>query len=324
MHMHPDCMWPLIKGLTLLACVALSGCVGHRDALETEYREQASRDRAALLLRGTAALVSNSPSAESGTVPAEISAATAAAPGRVDIVWVEYVLCLRVHCKALDSVEGRLQQLDPGNAWVWMPELNRALDDNDPATVTTALEHIARSDRMTFYWNRLTVFVTDELGHARGANQPGATDHSLEERSTVAGALLSTAIPPLHPFALACQVDQLAEPGRRHACQAVTTRLVSSEEAITQAFGLSLQARLAKGDPRALDRVRGERRQLDYLMVESSRPRRFGQPDTALRLETARRTTSEADVMRAVLAARHKPLVPPSDWKSPIPDDQYQ
>jgi hypothetical protein len=317
-----------ISGLTLLACLLVCGCTGKPIDSEVELRVLASRDRAALLLRGTpnslaaAALLSDPSSLAPGAVPAEIQAATAAAPREVGIAWLEYVLCLRTQCKTLKAVEGRLKQLDPENGWVWVPNLNRALAENDSAAVTEALNRIANTDRMTVYWNPLLILVTDELGYVRGATKPGDTGHSLEERSTLAVGLLSSVIPPLHSFAQACEGGTLDEQVRRRACEEVTARLVKSEEAITQGLGLSLQARLAKADPLALERVREQRRQFDYLVFESSRPHFFGRSDTALRLETARNTTSESDVMRAVLTARHKPLQPPPGWKSSVKEGQ--
>ncbi len=328
MGLRTHCIGMTISGLSLLACLSVCGCAGNRTDAEAELRVQASRDRAELVLRGTpnslatAALLSDPSSLGPGAVPAEIQAAAAAAPGRVDIAWVEYVLCLRVQCTNLKVVEGRLKQLDPANGWVWVPDLNGALAENDSAEVTAALNRIAHTDRMTVYWNPLLILIIDELGYVRGATKPGDSAHSLEERSVVAVGLLQPVIPPLRAFAQACEGDALNDQGRRRACEEVTARLVKSEEAITQGLGLSLQARLAKADPLALERVREQRRQFDYLVIESSRPRFFGQFDTALRLETARSTTSESDVMRAVLTARHKPLQPPPDWKSSVGEGQ--
>ena len=328
MRQSTPCIGTMISGLALLACLSVCGCAGNWNDSEAEFRARASRDRAALGLRGTpnslatAALLSDPSFLGPGIVPAEIQAATAAAPERVDITWVEYVLCLRVQCANLKVVEGRLKQLDPANGWVWVPDLNRALAENDSADVTATLNRIAHTDRMTVYWNPLLILIMDELGYVRGATKPGDTVHSLEERSTVAFGLLQSVIPSLHPFVQACESDALDEQGRRGACEEVSARLVKSEEAITQGLGLSLQARLAKADPLALERVREQRRQFDYLVIESSRPRFFGQFDTALRLETARNSTSESDVMRAALTARHKPLQPPPDWKSSVGEGQ--
>jgi hypothetical protein len=74
-----------------------------------------------------------------------------------------------------------------------------------------------------------------------------------------------------------------------------------------------------KTDPRS----RAQRRQHDYLLEESSKPRLFPvNSDLAVRLEAMRNFRSEADVERAMLFFYHEPLERPVHWKPPQPYPQ--
>ena len=315
----------VVGGTVLLACWALAGCATRLEAQVEQYQQQERRDRDALIARGTpdslavASLVMDPPRQDSFVMPAEITQAVAAAPERPDLAWLQYTLCRRAQCVDRPAIEQRLQAVDPGNAWFWVPDLEQALRGNDPDDVTAAVGRVAAAERMTTYWNALTVLVTDELGYARGATRPGDGGHALGERYVEAIGLLAATMTPLQPLGKACRADALNEPGRRQACQALVTRLATADEFITRSAGISLQERWPTDDPDTRARLADQRRQLDYVLLESSRPRWFNNADVALRLETARHTSSELAVMRAVLATHHEPLDRPPHWTSPWP-----
>jgi hypothetical protein len=98
----------------------------------------------------------------------------------------------------------------------------------------------------------------------------------------------------------------------------MAARLQDADTALIQGFGLSMQQKWwPEGSPERAA-LQAERQQLDYLITVSSLPRPLHMNrDAATRLEIARRSESETDVMRAMLAAFHVPIERPADWKDP-------
>ena len=92
---------------------------------------------------------------------------------------------------------------------------------------------------------------------------------------------------------------------------------------LMQGLGISIQQKWwPEGSPER-ERLHAQRRQFNYLLDESSRPRFFRMNrDWAVRLEAMRNFRSEADVERAMLIFYHEPLERPVNWKDPYPRDE--
>jgi hypothetical protein len=260
----------------------------------------------------TAALFSRRQSNDSGPAsPLElIRRATVLAPSSPELAWLELSICRRLKCDTADQIEKRIQALDPDNGLLWIEDLGRITAAGSEAEVTALVQRIGTSSKMTFYFNRLMVMAVDAL--AVGDPKLGLSERGISATGMLTGAI----IPPLQPISKACRVEQLAQEGRRAACEALMSRLEQSSEIIEQMIALSIQARWwPAGSPeRAL--VANKRRRLDYVMTESGRMRLFRMNhDMALRIAAARTYEREEDAALALIRSFGAPTEPPADWK---------
>src|ERR1700683_5058613 len=77
-----------------------------------------------------------------------IEKATAAAPDRPDLVWLQIQSCQAEPACNPQPMEERLRALDVRNAAGWMATLTRADKSNDEQAKSAALAAIGRSERM--------------------------------------------------------------------------------------------------------------------------------------------------------------------------------
>jgi hypothetical protein len=130
-----------------------------------------------------------------------IERAEALAPLRPELVWMQLGHCRRLQCDAKSRIEEHLKELDPGNGFVWIPDLERAEASGSQAS----------GSRMTIYSNELEVMLADGLAVADPSQ-------SLVSRGEEAiGLVAAMAMPPLQPMSKACQAQQFDVPGRRAA-----------------------------------------------------------------------------------------------------------
>src|SRR5882757_2717019 len=86
--------------------------------------------------------------------------ATAAAPTRADLVWLQIQICQAVLPCDSEPMERHLRQLDPANGVTWMNALVRADLSKNDAEKDAALEAISRSDRVDIYWTTLVAHLS--------------------------------------------------------------------------------------------------------------------------------------------------------------------
>jgi len=84
---------------------------------------------------------------------------------------------------------------------------------------------------------------------------------------------------------------------------------------IAQSLALGMQERWWPAGSAQRESLRIKRRQLDYEMQMSGQPRLRMNRDIAIRMEAARKSGREQDVMLAVMKAYGIPLAVPSSWK---------
>lgn len=95
-----------------------------------------------------------------------IQQAEALAPERPELVWIELSICRALHCQAMEQIETHLQALDPGNGFVWTPDLVYAQSLGSEPEITEAIMRIGAGPHMNYYWNRLVVMTVDSLALA--------------------------------------------------------------------------------------------------------------------------------------------------------------
>jgi hypothetical protein len=305
-----------VGAIELFCVLALGGCshVASNVVDEASYKAKRRTELEALVAQPspstltTAALLSY-PLEDDAAQPLQfIQRAETMAPERPELVWVQRSICQRLECGAAKSIENHLKELDPDNGFAWMPDLERAEQAASDNAVTEAITKIGASKKMTFYWNSLQVTIFDALTVATPRER-------LSTRAIEAiGILAAQTIPPLQTLSKPCRADQFGLPSRREACEVMATRMEHSDSVLTQSLALSMQERWWQVGSAQRDSLRIKRRQLDYEMQMSGQIRWRMNRDMAIRIEAARKSEREEDVMRAVMKAYGIPLAVPSDW----------
>jgi hypothetical protein len=306
--------------IALLWSVALEGCAGASPTREmSSYVAQRNREIRALLASptasdfATAAMLAASSIRPRPTLALETAAkAVALAPKAADLAWLQLRICEQLRCRSAARLRERFAALAPDNGLAREDALVAAEAADSPASVIAALQQIASAGHMTVYWTRLEVRIDDAFKRTRPSQDV------VNRFGQGIGVVAAFDIPPLQPFARACNDREISLSGRRAACQAVMTRLEHSDTVIMPRTALEIEAWWwPAGSPQA--RALAERRrEPDYLLLESSRVRFWSmRRDAALRIRAARHAASEQAVERAVLAAHHLPATPPPEWKDP-------
>jgi hypothetical protein len=204
--------------------------------------------------------------------------ASAAAPQRLDLLWLHAQLCGRVQGCDRKPIDARLHALDPENAVTVLPALGDGLKGPDPAETDRLLGAAATAKRVDIYWNSLI---------ARLAAAVISTQKLTANQSVVAtiGAASVTTIPVFGGLSRSCREEELLREGRRAQCQGLVRALLKGDTAIAEMAGASMAPRLWPQDSAAARAAREARRIFDYRASISS--------DTA-----ARRLTDEAAVRR--------------------------
>jgi hypothetical protein len=305
-----------------LLLAALTGCAG-REISTHDFEEMRDGRVAALTARATpeslataSVLLGFKRDAESLVL---IDRAAALAPQRPEILYLQWRACASQQCPQEARNVADLKSIDPGNGIAWFPELSEALDREDQREVTHIVEIIGASRQLTFYWNKTVVMMVDALGDITPVDMKKPM-FELSTRIVMASGLLAAlSIPPMQSLAKACRMDQFEEPGRRSACQSLALRLRQSDEMIFQSLGMGFQTRWSAEGSAERESLKAQRRQYDYLLLASSKERLFHMnKDAATRLDAMRRSTSETDVVRAMLISFHEPLERPLNWKDPL------
>jgi hypothetical protein len=309
----------------LLLVAGFAGCAGEART-ERDFDAHREAEIAALMARdtpqslATAALLLNLKTDSQSL--ALIDRAVGMAPADAKLIYLQWCECVQRKCADEQTVIEHLKAADPENGLAWLPELNAARERQSESDITRLLATIGATRRLSIYWNPLNVMMADALNEnapSRSRTAPGKRTDMV----TVIGILAAVAIPPLQSLGKACRLDQFGQPGRRAACEAMTARLSESDTVLMQGLGISIQQKWwPEGSPER-ERLHAQRRQFNYLLDESSRPRFFRMNrDWAVRLEAMRNFRSEADVERAMLIFYHEPLERPVNWKDPYPRDE--
>jgi hypothetical protein len=305
-------------GAIELCVLALGGCSHLTSNVEdvASYKAKRRTEVEALVAQpspsnlATAALLSYSPLGDVAADPLQfIQRAETMAPERPELVWIQLSICQRLNCGAAQSIENHLKELDPDNGFAWIPDLERSEQAATDNAVTEAITKIGASKKMKFYCNSLQVTIFDALTVA-------APRDSLSTRAIEAIDILAAqTIPPLQPLTKPCRADQFSLPGRREACEVMATRMEHSDSVLTQSLALSMQERWWPVGSAQRDSLRIKRRQLDYEMQMSGQVRWRMNRDMAIRIDAARKSEREEDVMLAVMKSYGIRLAAPPDWK---------
>jgi hypothetical protein len=89
-----------------------------------------------------------------------LSRATAAAPDRADLLWLQAMRCAQLPPCNPATIERRLRELDPTNGAGWWAAMARARATHDSEGTDAALTAISHSERVDIYWTTLIAHLS--------------------------------------------------------------------------------------------------------------------------------------------------------------------
>jgi len=309
-----------VFALLALFVLLVQGCAASRAARTT--RKQRDLQHALLMLEhrsdadslAAAALLSR---LQAGPGPAVVllARASAAAPERPDLVWLEIQACLQAPGCDPDPQEQRLRALDPSNGAGWLNAVARASASNDPAAITAALAGLTRAQRVDTYWTTLISHLTSAL--AATGDVPVA-----DALVNIVGALATGSIPPYKPILDQCLGPRLGDPERLEQCQRVAAALEQGDTYITTMIGARLAQRVWPADSAQWQAAAQARHVYEYrsglwthseegLLRDPQWVRKF--------LALCAQNRREQDVYSSELVDEGKSPDPPPGWTSRRP-----
>jgi hypothetical protein len=235
-----------------------------------------------------------------------IARATATAPDRADLAWLQAAICQQTpSCDAL-PFEVRVRTLDPSNGIGWLGGLARSWAANDDAGTNKALRAIAQSDRVDIYYTRLIAKLTPKVAEAASI--------SLDEASVaVVGALAIESIPAYASASHACKGERLDQPDVVTLCRGVARAFENGDSFVTEMVGVAIAKRVWPENSPEWQAAVDARRLFDYqskLWIEL--PDKSATESMQNHIALCSQYRREQDVFRAeLIAAGKNPDLPP-------------
>ena len=233
----------------MAAALALTAaCQSSAEREKRENAEFAGREQQAIAILKTRQDVDSLAAAGLLTDPHDanramtlLARATALAPDRADLVWLEAQVCAAVAQRGGTCdpapMEGRLRSLAPANGAAWFGDLSRAATAADSKAQEVALDRIAHSDSVDIYWTRLIASLTPPVV-ATGKMSVG------EAEISIIGVLSAQAMPALLPLSQACRGESLNDPAAVTRCKGIAKALQRGDTVLIERFGTTLAARI--------------------------------------------------------------------------------
>ena len=166
-----------------------------------------------------------------------IARATAAAPERADLAWLEVQVCNEIAPCDPDPVERRLRELDPSNGAGWLGALARAAVAKNDVARDAALAALSQSDRVDFYFTTLVARLS------RAVARTGKVSSEIAE-VWVIGYLAREAIPAYQYVYTACKGERLQSVEVTETCRRVARALQNGDTYLTEMIGAAIAKRV--------------------------------------------------------------------------------
>ena len=236
---------PLGIALAFALYLVLVGCATSPEAQSSRTERQLRRAVTALTKQtdadslAAAGLLSLSIHRDDSS--ALIARATAAAPERGDLIWLQAQFCQKISGCDLEPIERRLRELDPSNGAGWMGALARATVAKNDEARDTALAAIGRSDRVDIYWTTLIA----RLSRATARTKTMSLD---ESEVSIIGGLAAQAIPAYGAASNACKGERLRRAEIIEVCRGVARAFERGDTYITEMMGVAIAKRVWSED----------------------------------------------------------------------------
>jgi hypothetical protein len=233
-----------------------------------------------------------------------IEKATADAPDRPDLVWLQIQFCQAVPTCDPQPMEERLKSLDVRNAASWLGTLTRADKANDEQAKSAALAAISRSDRLDIYWTRLVARLSRATAKTKAVSL-------TEAEIVVIGILAAQAIPAYQVLSNACKGERLKRDDVVEVCRGIAKALQNGDTYITEMIGVAIAKRVWPEGSLQWKEAMEARRSWDYRFnfLKESDAWNFAHTDEYITLCAQNRR--EQDVYKAELIASGKNPDPP-------------
>jgi hypothetical protein len=184
--------------------------------------------------------------------------ATAGAPQRADLAFVQLQLCQSAPGCDTAPLEARLHQLDPQNGIPWAYALLRADRAKNDADRNIAREGLAQSKRVDLYWNA----IASHLGGAAAGRAGFDFSAALVEVIGIEAAFMT----PMPPAAAVCTADEILQPDVLTQCRQIAAAFRRGDTVLLEAYGNALAMRLWPEGSAERAELAAERRGLHYQM----------------------------------------------------------
>jgi hypothetical protein len=298
--------WPL-SAVLLAAC---AGSPTQKPAAPASVAGSGNADELA-----AAALTSWGDGVKSSQTLAQIQRAAQSTPQRPELLWLQARICMDIPGCEPESVELQLRKLDPGSGAVWLGPLARAQARKDTQTEEQILEVMTKASHFNVYWTTLVARLTPPVSRTPAATalpQAKPTPLTNALNSTI-GYLSRLTTQAFTPLSLACDAQQVREPGRRVRCDRIAQILQKSDTTLAEGVGLGIAQRLAGPNSMASMQITekintlGHQNQTSGTIVAAQvEKEKFSDQMLKLMSELKR----EQDVSRAILRWAGQPLTP--------------
>jgi len=166
-----------------------------------------------------------------------IEQATADAPERTDLVWLQIRFCQAEPACDPGPMEEHLRSLDANNGAGWMGVLTRADKANDEQAKSAALAAISRSERMDIYWTTLVARLSRAAAKTESVSL-------AEAEVAVIGMLAARAIPAYQALSNACKGERLERDNGVEVCRGIANALQHGDTYVTEMIGVAIAKRV--------------------------------------------------------------------------------
>jgi hypothetical protein len=233
-----------------------------------------------------------------------IARATAAAPERADLTWLQVQLCNEVAPCDPKPAEQRLRELGPSNGAGWLRALTRAAVAKNDVARDAARAALSQSERVDFY------FTTLVAGLSRAVVRTGKVSTEIAE-VWVIGYLAREAIPAYQYVSSACKGERLQNFEVTETCRRVARSLQNGDTYLTEMIGAAIAKRVWPENSVEWNAAVEARRVYDYRskLFPAQQRKKFAMEYLALCAENRR----EQDLFLALLINAAKNPNPPAE-----------
>jgi hypothetical protein len=195
-----------------------------------------------------------------------LTRATAQAPERADLVWLQIQICQKISSCDSEPAEAQLRALAPSNGAGWVNALGRASASKNEAAELVVLTALAHTERVDVYWTALIAHLTNAIA---------ATDEVPQSEALVyvIGVLAAEAMPIYQSIANLCKDDRLRNADVLNDCRVVALAFERGDTDVTEMVGVTLALRVWPADSVEWASASKARRIHEYrsqLLVHSS------------------------------------------------------